>query len=62
MGMIPQSSEEMILCVDSDFDYLFAGQTGAVPAGGRCAVHVPHLRLRHRELPLLRPSLHNVCV
>ena len=27
MGMIPDSSEEMLLCVDSDFDYLFAGRT-----------------------------------
>ena len=62
MGMIPTRPEEMILCVDSDFDYLFAGRTEPVPASCRRPVHVPYLRLRHRELPLLRPSLHNVCV
>ena len=27
MGMIPRSSEELILCVDSDFDFLFADRT-----------------------------------
>ena len=27
MGMIPRSSDELILCVDSDFDFLFADRT-----------------------------------
>ena len=62
MGMIPRPSEETILCVDSDFDYLFRRPHAPVEGGQRQPVHVPHLRLRHRELPLLRPSLHNVCV
>ena len=42
MGMIPRSSDELILCVDSDFDFLSADRT-------------EQSRLRHRELPLLRP-------
>ena len=27
MGMIPRSSDELILCVDADFDFLFADRT-----------------------------------
>ena len=27
LSMLPRSSEELLLCMDSDFDYLFAGRT-----------------------------------
>ena len=27
LGMIPQASDELLLCVDSDFDYLFHNST-----------------------------------
>ena len=62
MGMIPQSSEEMILCVDSDFDYLFAGQTeqSRQVADARFMFHT--YAYATENYLCYAPSLHNVCV
>lgn len=62
MGMIPHSSEELLLCVDSDFDYLFADRTeqSRQVNGAR---HMFHTYAYATENYLCyAPSLHNVCV
>jgi len=62
MSMIPRSSEELLLCVDSDFDYLFDGAT----AQSREILEAPfmfHTYAYATENYLCyAPSLHNVCV
>lgn len=60
MGMIPRSSEEMILCVDSDFDYLFAGRTpqSKEVAGARFMFHT--YAYATENYLCYAPSLHNV--
>ena len=62
MGMIPQSSEELILCVDSDFDYLFAGRTeqSREVAAARFMFHT--YAYATENYLCYAPSLHNVCV
>lgn len=62
LGMIPQSSEEMILCVDSDFDYLFAGRTeqSRQVADARFMFHT--YAYATENYLCYAPSLHNVCV
>ena len=62
LGMIPQSSEEMILCVDSDFDYLFAGRTeqSRQLADARFMFHT--YAYATENYLCYAPSLHNVCV
>ena len=62
MGMIPHSSEELILCVDSDFDYLFAGRTeqSREVAGARFMFHT--YAYATENYLCYAPSLHNVCV
>lgn len=62
LNMIPRSGDELLLCVDSDFDYLFAGRTeqSALVAGAR---HMFHTYAYATENYLCyAPSLHNVCV
>jgi len=62
LNMIPESCENLLLCVDSDFDYLFAGRTAqsAEVAGAR---HMFHTYAYATENYLCyAPSLHNVCV
>ena len=48
LSMAEQADEEMLLCMDSDFDYLLSEDDEQ-------SRYVPHLHLRHRELSLLRP-------
>lgn len=62
MSMIPRSSEELLLCVDSDFDYLF---DGATPQSRELheADYMFHTYAYATENYLCyAPSLHNVCV
>lgn len=62
LDMIPKSSEDMILCVDSDFDYLF---DGATPQSRKLcdARFMFHTYTYATENYLCyAPSLHNVCV
>lgn len=62
MSMIPQSSEELLLCVDSDFDYLFGNKTKQ-SAEINAAEYMFHTYTYATENYLCyAPSLHNVCV
>ncbi len=62
LSMIPDSSEEMLLCVDSDFDYLFEGRT-ETSQQIRAARYMFHTYTYATENYLCyAPSLHNVCV
>ena len=62
MGMIPRSSEELILCVDSDFDFLFADRTEQ-SREVNAARYMFHTYAYATENYLCyAPSLHNVCV
>lgn len=62
MGMIPHSSPNMILCVDSDFDYLFADLTeqSRIILGARYMFHT--YAYATENFLCYAPSLHNVCV
>jgi hypothetical protein len=62
MTMIPQSNEELLLCVDSDFDYLF-GDSTEQSAQINAAPFMFHTYTYATENYLCyAPSLHNVCV
>lgn len=62
MSMIPRSSEYMLLCVDSDFDYLFGDRTEQAREI-RDAEFMFHTYTYATENYLCyAPSLHNVCV
>ena len=62
LSMIPESSEELLLCVDSDFDYLFGDRTPqSREVNG--TQHMFHTYAYATENFLCwAPSLHNVCV
>ena len=62
LGMVPRSSEELLLCVDSDFDYLFAGRTEQSKEvnGARYMFHT--YAYATENYLCYAPSLHNVCV
>ena len=62
MKMLPQSGEELLLCVDSDFDYLFGDRTEQ-SAEINAAQYMFHTYTYATENYLCyAPSLHNVCV
>lgn len=62
MSMIPQSGEDLLLCVDSDFDHLF-GERTEQSATVNGASHMFHTYTYATENYLCySPSLHNVCV
>ncbi len=62
MNMIPHSSEELLLCVDSDFDYLFADRTpqSREVNGSKFMFHT--FAYATENYLCYAPSLHNVCV
>lgn len=62
MSMIPRSSEELLLCVDSDFDYLFADRTpqSREVNGSKFMFHT--FAYATENFLCYAPSLHNVCV
>ncbi|MBQ3148374.1 MAG: DUF4435 domain-containing protein [Alistipes sp.] len=62
MSMIPQSGEEMLLCVDSDFDYLFGDRTeqSAIINSSEYMFHT--YTYATENYLCYAPSLHNVCV
>ncbi len=62
MSMIPHASEELILCVDSDFDYLFADRTPQSKEvnGARYMFHT--YAYATENYLCYAPSLHNICV
>ena len=62
MSMIPHSNEELLLCVDSDFDYLF-GDTTEQSKEINDAEFMFHTYTYATENYLCyAPSLHNLCV
>ena len=62
LSMIPSSSERKLLCVDSDFDYLFGDGTAQSRAvnGSRYMFHT--YAYATENYLCYAPSLHNVCV
>ncbi|WP_300102220.1 DUF4435 domain-containing protein [uncultured Alistipes sp.] len=62
LGAIPRSSDELLLCVDSDFDYLFAGRTeqSKEVLGAKYMFHT--YAYATENYLCYAPSLHNVCV
>ena len=62
MSMIPESSERMLLCVDSDFDFLFNGATeqSRLIRDSRYMFHT--YTYATENYLCYAPSLHNVCV
>ncbi len=62
LSMLPRSSARMLLCVDSDFDHLFDGQTEQ-SRQVRNSPYMFHTYTYATENYLCyAPSLHNVCV
>ncbi len=62
LGMIPRSSEDMILCVDSDFDHLFEGETHQSRQVCSSEFMFHTYTYATENYLCYAPSLHNVCV
>ncbi|MBR5849845.1 MAG: DUF4435 domain-containing protein [Alistipes sp.] len=62
LSMIPQSSEDLLLCVDSDFDYLFEGATEQARAVNDTPYLFHTYAYATENYLCYAPSLHNVCV
>lgn len=62
MSMIPDSSDEMILCVDSDFDFLFGDRTGQSREVNNARYMFHTYAYATENFLCYAPSLHNVCV
>ena len=62
LSMIPRSGEELLLCVDSDFDYLFEDrtETSREVNGAQFMFHT--YTYATENYLCYAPSLHNVCV
>ncbi len=62
LSMLPRSSEELLLCMDSDFDYLFAGRTPQSQEvnGSKFLFHT--FAYATENYLCYAPSLHNICV
>ena len=62
LGMIPQASDELLLCVDSDFDYLFHNSTEQSRELLSCDRMFHTYAYATENYLCYAPSLHNVCV
>ena len=62
MSMIPTSSEEKLLCVDSDFDYLFGDSTEQSRTVNNSRFMFHTYAYATENFLCYAPSLHNVCV
>lgn len=62
MSMIPTSSEEKLLCVDSDFDYLFGERTEQSRTVNNSRYMFHTYAYATENFLCYAPSLHNVCV
>ncbi len=62
MGMIPDSCEELLLCVDSDFDYLFSDRTQQSVLVNRSPFMFHTYAYATENFLCYAPSLHSVCV
>lgn len=62
MSMIPTSNEEKLLCVDSDFDYLFGDRTEQSRTVNNSRYMFHTYAYATENFLCYAPSLHNVCV
>ncbi|MFR9593849.1 MAG: DUF4435 domain-containing protein, partial [Rikenellaceae bacterium] len=62
LNMIPESSQELILCVDSDFDYLFQSTTPQSHELNSAPFMFHTYTYATENYLCYAPSLHNVCV
>ncbi|MBO5688203.1 MAG: DUF4435 domain-containing protein, partial [Alistipes sp.] len=62
LSMIPKSNEEMLLCVDSDFDYLFGDRTEVSQLVNDSPFMFHTYTYATENYLCYAPSLHNVCV
>lgn len=62
MNMIPYSSDDRMMCVDSDFDYLFDGATEQSAQLLSCENMFHTYAYATENYLCYAPSLHNVCV
>ncbi len=62
LSMIPNSSPDMILCVDSDFDYLFHNKTPQSQLVNTSEYMFHTYTYATENYLCYAPSLHNVCV
>lgn len=62
MSMIPSSSQDLLLCVDSDFDYLFAEMTSQSKQVNEAPFMFHTYAYATENFVCYAPSLHNVCV
>lgn len=62
LSMIPGSSEEQLLCVDSDFDYLFGDGTEQSRTVNNSRYMFHTYAYATENFLCYAPSLHNVCV
>lgn len=62
MGMIPHASDELILCVDSDFDFLFADRTEQSREVNNARYMFHTYAYATENFLCYAPSLHNICV
>ncbi len=62
MGMIPETSPNLILCVDSDFDYLFGNSTEQSKTINNTTYLFHTYAYSTESFLCYAPSLHNVCV
>ena len=62
LSMIPESSDEMLLCVDSDFDYLFGTHTETARLISEARYMFHTYTYATENYLCYAPSLHNVCV
>ncbi len=62
LGMVEESSEDLIMCVDSDFDYLFGGATEQSRRVNESEFMFHTYTYATENYLCYAPSLHNVCV
>lgn len=62
MSMVPRSSEHLLLCMDSDFDYLFADHTPQSKEVNRSKYIFHTFAYATENYLCYAPALHNVCV
>lgn len=62
MSMIPRSNEYMLLCVDSDFDYLFGDRTPQAKEICEAEFMFHTYTYATENYLCYAPSLHNICV
>lgn len=62
LGMVPHSSERLLLCMDSDFDYLFGDRTPQSETVNRSKYVFHTFAYATENYLCYAPALHNICV